>query len=46
VEKAVDLLDDFLKNPEKFRKLSENMAAMGKPEAANTMIEKISEFLD
>ena len=46
VDKAAGIVDDFLKNPEKFRKMSQNMAAMGKPEASNTMIEKISEFLD
>ena len=43
VEKAASLLQDFLDQPEKWRKFSENAAKKAHPEAAQAMLDLIAE---
>ncbi len=46
VDKAAGVIGDFMKNPEKCLQMSRNMANLGRPEASDALIEKISSYID
>lgn len=46
VDKAAEIICDFIQDPEKYRKMGRKMAELGRPDAAEIMIQKISEYLN